>query len=393
MDYEVLVKEITSKLESTVDVVMKQRLSEIVGPMVAEQVSGIVKELKAQRALFNQDITGLDDEQKKSFVETVKIAAGFRTKANEALLIEQDSRGGYLVSKEVARAILRIAASVGLVLSQATKWPMSTDELGVPSYTGAFLEGEYLGVDEQGTLSKITFSNANLIVKKWQLAFVVGNDLLADASVELADWLLALGGEALANKIDKEAFVGKGKPFVGILNHPDVTLYTLGSGQNTFASYKVVDDSSFVIANLEPSLYRGAAFYMHPTVWASLRIQKDGAGAYILPQAGAASNSVLSNNPTGGGVVPAGEILGFPVFTTNHLPSLSQSAASTKYIVFGNLKALAFGDKGELRVSQFESGNFNGEIGLKDQRALVYRNRHALTVALPKAFVVVKTAA
>ena len=89
-----------------------------------------------------------------------------------------------------------------------------------------------------------------------------------------------------------------------------------------------------------------------------------------------------------------GELAGFPVFTTRHLPGVSTSAVSTKFIVFGNLKALAFGEKGEMTVSQHESGTFGGkEIALADQRALVYKKRVALTVALPKAFVAVKTAA
>ena len=49
-----------------------------------------------------------------------------------------------------------------------------------------------------------------------------------------------------------------------------------------------------------------------------------------------------------------------------------------------------------MTVAQFESGVFGSdgkEIGLKDQRALVYKKRFALVVALPAAFVVVKTAA
>ncbi len=143
------------------------------------------------------------------------------TKANEALIEEQDNRGGYLVSREIADAIMRIAASVGTIMSQAAKWTMTSDELAVPNYTGAFLKGAYLGVDAPGPVTGITFGQAQLIAKKWQLAFVVGNDLLADASVNVADWLLALGGEALANMIDYQGFVGganTGDPFLGILN-------------------------------------------------------------------------------------------------------------------------------------------------------------------------------
>jgi hypothetical protein len=55
---------------------------------------------------------------------------------------------------------------------------------------------------------------------------------------------------------------------------------------------------------------------------------------------------------------------------------------------------LAYGDKGEMRVAQHQSGSFGGkEIALADQTGVVYKHRHALSVTLPAAFVVVKTAA
>lgn len=394
---EKLLKFLEGKLPEVIDNVMESKLAGVVGPIVAAETRSIVEKMRIERSIFGSDRTGLTEKTKKDFVEVVKAALtpGMQidTKANEALIIETDNRGGYLVSKEIANAILRIAASVGLIMSQATKWPMGTDEKGIPTYTGAFLEGEYLGVDAAGGVTGLTFGQANLVVKKWQLAFVVGNDLLSDSSVELADWLLALGGESLANMIDKQGFAGNGNPFVGILENTDVTTLDLPSGEDTFAEYRVIDDSSDVIAAVEESVLEGSAFYMHRSVWAKLRVQKDGT-YYILPQAGAASNGVLSNNPTGGGVKIAGEILGYPVFTSRHLPAITASGASKKFIVFGNMKAMAYGDKGELRVEKFTSGAFGGkEIALADQQGIVYKHRHALVVALPAAFVAVKTAA
>jgi len=385
---------IKSQLQTVVDDVMEKRLGDAISPLVAKETRAIVEKLQLERSLFGHDRTGMTEDQKTAFVEVVKAAAGIKTKANEALIGEQDSRGGYLVSKEVESAILRIAASVGLIMSQAQKWPMGTDEKGIPNYTGAFLEGEFLGFDAAGGITGVNFGQANLIVKKWQLAFVVGNDLLADAGVQLADWLLALGGEALANMVDKQGFAGNGNPFIGVLNHADVTVFTLPSGENTFAKFDVVVDAADTIANLEESVLEGSAWYMNRTVWAKLRTQKDGNGTFILPQAGAASANVLTNNPTGGGIRPAGEMAGFPVYTTRHLPGIANSGASKKFIIFGNMKALAFGDKGDMTVSQHESGTFGGkEIALADQRALVLKKRVALTVALGAAFVVVKTAA
>lgn len=378
------------------DQMMQQKLAPFVGDLTAQKTKEIVEKLRAERNIFGHDRTGLTEKQKKDFAEVVKAAAlklQIDTKANEALLEEQDNRGGILVSREVANAIVRVAASVGVVMSQAAKWDLTTDELGIPNYTGSFLEGEYLGVDAGGSLTALTFGAANLIVKKWQLAFVVGNDLLVDASVNLADWLLALGGEALANMVDKQTFIGIGSPFIGLQNNADVATWTMPTGGTGFDKFNPISDASDVIGQLEESVLDGAAFYFHRTVWAKIRAIKDGAGNYILPFGGVASPAVLQNNPTGGGVKPAGEILGFPVFTVRHLPAYSASGTSKLFGVFGNMKAQAYGDKGEMRVAQFESGNFSGEIALKDQRALVYKHRHALVTALAAAFVNIKTAA
>ena len=391
-DKEVAVlKEAISK---SLDEVMESKLKGVVGEMAAAEVRTIVDKMRVEKALFGKDITGLNDKQKKDFAEVVKAAAlhmNIDAKANEALIEEQDNRGGYLVSREVANAILRIAASVGIALSQCQKWDLKTDELGIPNYTGSFLQGEYLGVDAPGSVTAMVFGQALLIAKKWQLAFVVGNDLLADASVNLADWLLAIGGESLANMIDYQTFVGVG-PFVGLIGNTQVPTYTLPATETTFAKFDVLVDASNVIGQLEESVLDGAAFYMHRTVWASLRAQTKG-NIPMLPFGGIATPATLQNYPTGGGPRPAGEILGFPVFTCRHLPQITDTAISTPFMIFGNMKAQAFGDKGEMRVSQFESGAFGGkEIALADQRAMVYKHRHALVTALPKAFLKVATA-
>ncbi len=389
-------KELQEKFFTAFDSVMEDKLKAVVGPMVAANVKDIVENLRVERALYGQDRTGLKDSVKLDFAKAVQSAA-FNTridvKANEALIEGQDNRGGYLVSTEVAAAIQRIAASVGLIMSQCQRWPLATDELDIPAYTGSFLSGEYLDVDAVGSVTGLTFAQARLITKTWQLAFIVGKALLADASVNLADWLLALAGEALANMIDKQGFNGNSDPFIGILNDPDVNVVTLPSGETKPSLYKVIDDSSTLIGTVEESVLPGAAFYMEKSVWAVLRAQK-GTNEYILPYAGAVSNNVLAQFPTQGGVRPAGEILGYPVFTTRHLPTATTgSAISTKIIIFGNLKAFAYGDKGAMEVEQFNSGNFGKEVALAQQRGIVLSHRHALVSTLPKAFAVAKTAA
>lgn len=365
----------------------------------------VVEAMMNERYVKGRDITGLDSEQKINFAKQVQAVFrgdrenALKVKANESLIGEQDNRGGYLVEPEVAAAILRIAASVGTIMKQCQQWPMKTDELGIPNYTGSFLTGSYVGVDLPGTITGLTFGQAVLIARKWQLAFSVGNDLLADASVQLAEWLLAMAGEALANMIDQQGFIGGTPvtapgPFVGILNAANTQTYTLASGKNTFAEFDVINDASAMIGLLEESVLEGAAFYMHRTVWASLRVQSDsGTGLPFLLFGGLASPATLDIDPTGGPIRPAGSILGFPVYTNRWLPSITTAVqASTAFIIFGNMKACAFGDKGDMRVAQFESGSFGGkEIALSDQRGIVYKHRHAFVVVLPQAFVIAVT--
>jgi HK97 family phage major capsid protein len=399
-------------LESSFNDLFEKKLAPYISAESAKAAKTAVEQLKAEKYVHGRDITGLSDKAKKDFVAVARAVASkdfldaASIKANEALIEEQDNRGGYLVSRDVADAIMRIAASVGTIMNQAMKWPMKTDELGVPNYTGAFLTGAYLGVDVAGSVTGLTFGQAVLIAKKWQLAFVVGNDLLADASVQLADWLLALAGEALANMIDQQGFVGTGAPFVGVLNFPTAAvgtypanttgIYYAGgsatSGSTTFAKWDVLADSSALIGQQEESVLEGSAFYMHRTVWANLRVQRSAtSGDFILPFAGIASIAGLASplevNPTGGPIRPAGQILGFPVYTNRWMPAYSASAVTTPFIIFGNFKAAAFGDKGEMRVEQYNSGAFGGkEIALADQRGIVYKHRHAFTIVLPGAF-------
>lgn len=368
----------------------------------AKTARQMVERMVMERSVRGRDITGLNDEQKTAFAKQVQAvfrgdhAGALVVKANEALIAQQDNRGGYLVQPEYAAAILRIAASVGTIMKQCQQWPMKSDELGIPNYTGAFLTGSYVGVDLPGTVSGLTFGQAVLIAKLWQLAFTVGNDLMQDASVNLGDWLLAMAGEALANMIDQQGFIGgtvttAPGPFVGILNISGVNTYTLPSGKTTFASFNPVTDAANIVGTLEESILDGAAWYMHRTVWASIRSAlASTSGIPYLFLSGAGNE--LENIADGGPIKPAGQMAGYPVYTNRWLPSTT--AVSTAFMIFGNMKACAFGDKGDMRVAQFTSGSFGGkEVALANQTGIVYRHRHAFVVVLPKAFTVISTPA
>src|ERR1700727_3188179 len=164
------------------DGAIKEKLPAILSTERASIVSDVVTQLRALREVYGRDMTGLSETQKKAFAEVAQhVLRGkfdIDVKANEALIEEQDNRGGYLVSREIADAILRIAASVGTILNQATHWDMKSDELAIPNYTGTFLTGNFLGVDAPGSVTGLVFGQTQRIVKKWQPRLGGGADPL-----------------------------------------------------------------------------------------------------------------------------------------------------------------------------------------------------------------------
>ena len=385
-----------NEMKSIVDQSIKDNLGDVVSAQVSETVKGIVSKMRVDRAIYGSDASGISDEQKLALAEDFKnIANGklFNGQAKAAILSSSDEAGGYLIPTELYNGILRVAASAGIVARDAMRMPMGTTSMDVPRYTGADLEGSYVGEDTEGTESTVTFGDAKLVAKTWMVLIRVSNTMLNNTSVNLTDWLIGLIAEGLSVKLDKEGFKGgtfAGSPFVGLLGSTDVTVYTLPTGHDTFAEFDM-DDASDVIAQMPESLLNGAAFYFNRTVWAKIRQKKDTAGAYVV----GANGGIVAMNFKKEGIQPAGEMWNFPVFTTDQLPTNAQTAVSTKFGVFANLaKALIIGDRGSMTVAQSDSATVGGKnVFAANQKAIRVTHDHAIAIGLPTAAVVIKTAA
>lgn len=380
------------ELFTAVDESVKKNLEEIVGKEVSDKVETTLKTMRLESALNGRDITGLDAESKKSFAEDVR-AVAFGEKA--AYLENSDQAGGYLVPTEVHNGILRIAETTGLVARDARRWSMSSDELEIPRYTGAVMQGEYVGEDEEGDETQNDLGVARLHAKTWMNIFRVGNTLLADASVSVADWLMAMSAEGLAYRLDREGFIGgtfAGSPFSGLMGSSQVSAQTLGSGKTGFEDFDSVEAST-AIGSIATAAVPGAAFYFHRTVWAQIRVKKDATSGFY--EFGGMQRLPMTDMRKENGISPVGEILGYPVYTTDVLPAYSASAVSTNFGVFGNLSlALAWGDRGPMNIARSDSATVGGKSVFRaNQTAMRFTHRHAVAVQLPAAAVVLKTAA
>lgn len=385
MDKEALIAE----FKSVVDEALHTHVKDVVGEEVASRVKETVNRMRLEKALTGRDISGVDDETKMAFVKDIKsIVRGEKA----ALLENNDQTGGYLVPKEVYAGILRIAETVGLVARDARRFPMGSDELDVPRYTGSALQGEFIGEDEEADETSVDFGNAKLNAKTWVLIFRIGNTLLADANVDVANWLMAMAAEGMAYRLDREGFIGgtfTGSPFVGLLGSSEVTVHTMATGSTSFDDFGIVEASD-AIGALPTSALNDAAFYFHRTVWAKMRARST-SGVFEFGQ----FQPMLANLRKENGLQPVGEILGYPVYTTDVLPAFSTSAISTKFGVFGNLsQALFLGDRGPMEILKSDSATVGGKSVFRaNQQAIRLTNRFALTIGLPAAAVVIKTPA
>ena len=224
-----LLETLKGDIKTMIDSSIKENIADIAGKEVSESVKAIVAKMRNDRALYGVDASGLSDETKLALAEDFKKHCKRKNGCRNiqgALLINSDEAGGYLV---LAKFTLESCAfaSAGLVARDAMKMPMGTNELDVPRYTAADLEGAYLGEDVEGSESSVTFKDAKLVAKTWYVILRVGNTLMSDAKVNLMDWLIGLVAEGLAVKLDKEGFKGgtyAGSPFVGLLGSDDVTV-------------------------------------------------------------------------------------------------------------------------------------------------------------------------
>lgn len=378
-----------AEFKSVVDTAMEENIKDAVGSEVSARVKETLKKYRLENQLRGHDISGLDAETKIAFVKDVKaIVQGKGEKT--ALLSDNDATGGYLVPAELHAGIMRIAETVGLVARDASRFPMGSDQLDVPRYTGSALSGEYIGEDEEASETAVSFGDAKLLAKTWAVVFRVGNTLLQDATVDVADWLLSMAAEGMSYRLDKEGFIGgtfTGSPFVGILGSSDVTTHTMASGSTSFGDFSI-GEASDVIGSVPTSALSDGAFYFHRTVWAKIRAKKDStSGEYEFQQ------YQLANLRKESGIAPVGEILGYPVYTTDVLPAFSDSAVSTKFGVFGNLKlGLFYGDRSPVEISKSDSATVGGKsVFLANQTAIRVLHRHALAIGLPSALVVIQT--
>lgn len=283
--------------------------------------------------------------------------------------------GGFLVPEEFRAEIMRLEPLFGVIRANARIIPMAFDTLNIPAAGTTRQSANWTNEAAQILQTDATFRQLTLTINKLASLPVVTSELLADANVEVMQYLAMIIAEEFGKQEDIQGFNGSGSPFVGVLNATGVPTTPHASGSNIASlSYP---DLVKATGNIYANATAGAKYYFHRSVIAHLRSLITTAGAPVL----------LPNQS---------DLAGYPFVSAEVLPGTTLSGtANATYAIFGDLRrGLAFGERGSITMDIGREGTVaSNNLFEKDMVALRVIERVSMGVLLPSAFTKIVTAA
>ena len=316
----------------------------------------------------------------------VKEAQGASTKAMGELT---GANGGFLVPEELIAEIWRIQELQGLARAQARIVNMSRETMNI-NRIGSNVTSYWAGHTIAMTESSPTIEQITLVAESLTGMSMFENELLADEDGNIVSEVTQLFAEVMATEEDDEMFNGTGAPFIGILNDADVTVVDMTTADNTFEEL-IPADLRKLVYSISSKALKNAAWYMSPYAWHVVQTLLQDSKflstfANPMMSKGAWKPEQITDS--------AGTIWGYPVFLTDALPGSADTAASTKWIVFGNMQYFVVGERSGMEAKVSTEG-YVGTTSLfeTNQSAIRLVKRVAMSVGIPEAFAILKTAA
>lgn len=380
----------TKAIQETLEKVIKETLPEVVETTVEAKMVEKFAGLEKQVADLNKNIKiGNDVDGKANLSEAkAKVGAYFKAlaKCKNQNDIDQktatfmnettDAEGAYLVPTEFAKEVFRVAGSFGLVRKYARIIPMSTDTKNISSFVNDVVVA---WTDEAGSYSesKPTIWQVALVAYKATALISATNELVDDnmTDQEVRTLMAELIAEKIAEFEDTNVLKTSSK-FTALLADSNVNVITMANTKDSFAD--ITYDNLIDLMRSVPVKYKTGTprFFMHQDIIKHIEKIKDSHGDPIFAQTRSLKDGQIENT-----------LLGKPLELTEAMTSDTADGALTPFILFGDLKFWAFGDRKQLSVSAwYMSGNWE-----KDIQSLKASERIAGKVIFAKAFAVLKT--
>lgn len=316
-------------------------------------------------AKYPADLANASDEQK--IVAFMKAFTRRRFSQEDdqvfkALTEGTNADGGFLVPSPLAQEVWRILPDVSVMRRIGRTIPMTSQTLALNSLTGQpkpYWIAEYANK----TTTSANFSQATLTAYKLVALLPVTHELLMDANIDLARFVIELFAEEIGRAEDTAFFTGNGTTQPKGINQETLSTVAAG-GAVTFNHVISLIDTVPSRVSQSPR----AAFVGNRYVKRILRQIKDNNGAYIWRDSSAGMMSGQTER------LP--DILyGYPFYEQNDL------AQSELY--FGDWSNYIIGDRQQIAVSSTDEG---GDAWRRDATEFKAVERVGGTTVLTTAF-------
>lgn len=274
-----------------------------------------------------------------------RLTAGFEglNPEGKAMTEGVDAQGGYLVRPQVERQIVQARELDNVLRQLCSKLTVTTnsiqlDQLGLTTTAGWVAELAQKPESTGMTLATVTanvFTAAGLAT--------ISNQLLADSNPAV-DGLVTADLTKRLVALEESAFLsgsGSGQP-LGILNTP-------GIGATALSSTAIVDLLDAIldaIADVETDHGAPTAILMHPRTWTRILKARDAQGAYYIDPTGG------PQDPRTGQRGPVKTLWGYPVVTTNRMPTNMGSGTNESRVVVGDFREALILDRQGITVDE-----------------------------------------
>lgn len=363
--------EITEALENMKNDIVNQvkSIATVTPDMIRKEMDAYLKE-KALGAPVPENPVSKSTE--KELRELVKAIVNRDHAVAKALTGQGDATGGYLVPDDFVARVDELAYKYGIARQFATQINLGGRSAKIPKLTS---EPEVTWVTEGGSIStgQPAFGITQLNIKDAAIIVPITNDLLEDSEIDITSILGRIFARAFAKGEDYQLFNGDGSVFTGIMNHASVPVVTMANTKTAFTDI-TANNLLDLNAAIHEASEENARYFMHRTV---LNIVKK-----------------LTNGATGPYLFTGNTIWEYPYSKSSLLPSVSESAADTKFMCYGDLGYVYFGKKKDITLQIADQASVNG-VSLFQNNMMAIRaiERVAITIAFPEAFAVLKTAA
>lgn len=293
---------------------------------------------------------------------------------------------GYTVGQELSAEIRHLVTEYGVARREMTTLPLTKNSYKANDLT---TDVTVYWVDQGSAIAstQVVIGQESLELQKLGAIVSLTSELLEDTEIDLIAFIASRVAEGFAKAEDLAFFKGDGTStygdFTGLLVATDGNTVTMAG--TTFASIDADDLLDMVDATPAGAL-ANSKYYMNRTILSLVRKLKDDNNQYIYQAPGQSQPATIWN---------------YPVVTPEVMPTASETADDTAFVLFGDLrKACILGYKASgLQVSRFNSGVIrnvagNADVNLitTDREAIRWTERVGYVRIVPKAVTRLKTA-